>query len=92
MPPEPNIYELHADIRNVCRTLDEMKHEAQIRGKTQTEILQKLAEHKTLTDYLIQRVSQVEADSRKMTAFVHKCLGVLAVLTPLAGYLLGKIF
>lgn len=92
MPIEPNIYELHADIRNIGQTLDEMKRDAHRRGEMQTEILQKIAEQTTVSSCLTRRISELENDARQTKAFVWKCSGALAVLTPLAGYLLGKIF
>lgn len=99
MPQEPNIYEIRADVKNMSRTLDEMKHEAEERGKIQIQILQKIAEQKTLYDSIIEkfdsfekRLADAESDVEAAKSFIWKCAGALAVLTPVAGYALNKIF
>lgn len=99
MPPEPNIYEIRSDVKNMCRTLDEMKHEAEERGKIQMQILQSLAEQKTLHDSLIskndafeKRLAAAEEDIDSVKAFVWKCTGALALLATASGCILSKIF
>lgn len=92
MPQEPNIYELNANVKNLVKKIDELSDAAEKRGAIQTDILTKIAEQKKVSDYIFFRLSALEETSKKTSAFMLKCTGALAVLTPLAGYILSKLF
>ncbi len=92
MPPEPNIYELNANLKNLTDKVDQLYAAEEKYASIQIEILTKIAEQKQVSDYVFFRLSALEESNKKTSAFFFKCTGGLAVIAPFAGWLLTKIF
>lgn len=88
MSDEPDLHEIHADVKNLCRAVAELREENRVWREKLMDVLQHISENKKELESVTRRLAALENDVRGLLSFRWWLAGICAAVAVAA----SKIF